>query len=868
MKYRKNKLLALLLAALIASGNVSVSGADFMSDPEALALEEQIFSSDSSDSGADGFSDTNEDSEENFISDDPFIDSSSSSSPEPLETEKELLEESIEEPPAENEEAKDPADKINDFSSQEETPFSSGEFLPKKNTDYILGRPMTPEEIQEQLSLMGNSPSFAPMNNADSCLDISMYAVSDPYYDSRESGLITPVKNQNPFNICWAFSMASNFETSLLKKGLGSFDLSEEHLAYFFANRRNDPLGNTPEDKILHLKSDYHDGGNDRVASFFLSTWSGMVSEEKAPLPTNADHTANLSKPLDPALAYDTDAFLEDAVFSQYSVERMKLLLTEYGSVSALIHMDNKGIYYRPETAASCYPFSGNVNHAVTIVGWDDDYSKDNFPSASKVMNNGAWIVKNSYGASWGKEGYFYLSYEDASIADLVCNTAVSNPAYPNNYFYDGACTGTASVALNPGYSIANVYTASSSEGFDEELGEIVLASKQDFTSFQIQIYTDLTDSSNPVSGTPAFSSPMEYTQALAGIDTVPLETPVRISHGSVYSIVLTILDQKSSYYIELDTSAASGNWFSAKAGLAPGQSFFCTSANKQKWTDAYTKNYCFSIKAHTRNVKAAPAPTVTPRPTITPTPTVTPIPTAAPKLKTYGITYKTNTRLKTGNMPRDTASYTYGKSAKVKAAPYCTSRFFLGWNTRSDGRGISYRPGQTVQVKGNITLYAQWGVQYTSSRIIYRVNGKQTVTCYGPSSRNLKKVSIPSVIRYNGITYKVTEIRAKAFYKNSRLTTVNIGNNVAVIGEKAFADCKKLYRVNIGTGLKQINSHAFDRIKKGCVIKIKSTKLKKVNSRIDYGTSKMTVRVPRKKLQSYKKLFRKKSRTVTVKFY
>ena len=99
-----------------------------------------------------------------------------------------------------------------------------------------------------------------------------------------------------------------------------------------------------------------------RLASFFLSTWSGMVSEEKAPLPTNADHTANLSRPLDPALAYDTDAFLEDAVFSQYSVDRMKLLLTEYGSVSALIHMDNKGIYYRPETAASCYPFSGNVN--------------------------------------------------------------------------------------------------------------------------------------------------------------------------------------------------------------------------------------------------------------------------------------------------------------------------------------------------------------------------------------------------------------------------------------------------------------------------------------------------------------------------
>lgn len=862
MKYRKNKLLPLLLASILAAGNVSVSGADFMSDPETLSLEEQIFSSESSDSGADEFSDTNENSDKNFISDSSFINGSSASSPEPFETEEELLEESIEEPPAENGEAKEPTDKTNDFSSQEETPLSSGEVLPEKNTDYILGRPMTPEEIQEQLSLMGNSPSFAPMNNADSCLNISMYAVSDPYYDSRESGIITPVKNQNPFNICWAFSMASNFETSLLKKGLGSFDLSEEHLAYFFANRRNDPLGNTPEDKILHLKSDYHDGGNDRVASFFLSTWSGMVSEEKAPLPTNADHTANLSKPLDPALAYDTDAFLEDAVFSQYSVDRMKLLLTEYGSVSALIYMDNKGIYYRPETAASCYPFSGNVNHAVTVVGWDDDYSKDNFPPASNVMNNGAWIVKNSYGTSWGKKGYFYLSYEDASISDLVCTTAVSNPAYPNNYFFDGACTGTASVALAPGYSIANVYTASASEGSDEELGEIVLASKQDFTSFQIQIYTDLTDPSNPASGTPAFSSPMEYTQALAGIDTVPLENPVKISHGSTYSVVLTILDQKSSYYIEMNTSASSGNWFSAQAGLASGQSFFCTNASKQTWTDAYTKNYCFSIKAHTRNIKAEPAPTVTPMPT------VTPLPTKVPKPKTYQITYKANTGLKTGNMPSDAAFYTYGKTAKVKAAPYCTSRFFLEWNTRADGRGASYKPGQAVPVKDNLTLYAQWGVQYTSSRIIYRVNGKQTVTCYGPSSRNLKKAVIPSVIRYNGITYKVTEIRARAFYKNSHLTSVNIGNNVTVIGGKAFADCKKLYRVSIGTGLKQINSHAFDHVKKGCVIKIKSTVLKKVSSKIDYGTSKMTVRVPQKKLYPYKKLFRKKSQTITVKPY
>ena len=69
------------------------------------------------------------------------------------------------------------------------------------------------------------------------------------------------------------------------------------------------------------------------------------------------------------------------------------------------------------------------VNHAVTIVGWDDTYTKENFTDQLPVCNNdGAWIVKNSYGTNWGENGYFYLSYEDQSITNLVSNTAVTHP--------------------------------------------------------------------------------------------------------------------------------------------------------------------------------------------------------------------------------------------------------------------------------------------------------------------------------------------------------------------------------------------------------------------------------------------------------
>lgn len=854
MKFCKKQILSLLLSTTLVLGSSAVSAAEFSSGTDA----------------AETFSEENS-SGDDLILLDPEDTFSDQTSQEELPSQ-EITETPAPSNPDEDSSLCEEAEETADFSSgaEQEDLFSSGDS--PETEDYILGRPMTEEEIQAQLALMDNMPAVSPLEDPDSDLSVRKYGLLPSYYDSRQSGIISSVKNQNPFNICWAFSLASNFETSLLKQGLGSRDLSEEHLAYFFANRVNDPLGNTPNDKIEHLGKTYHDSGNGMVASFFLSTWSGMVSEEKAPLPTDSSHISDLSQPLDPSLAYDTDAYLEDAVFSAYSEERMKQLIMEYGSVSAMILMDNAGTYYRAETAAACCPTSGKVNHAVTIVGWDDSYSKTNFPAASMVKNDGAWIVKNSYGPSWGKDGYFFLSYEDASISNLVCSTAITDPQYPNNYFYDGAASGTTSITLKKGSSIANIFTVSAGNGNAEELGEIVLSSKQDFTSYQIQVYTNLSDPMNPVSGTPAFQTPLEYTQPVAGIHTLKLDTPVKLVQGSKYSVVLTF-PYETKYYVETNTTAASGTWFRTIAGLSPGQSF--SSSNGTKWTDCATSksSFCFCIKAHTRTLDApaviTPQPTATPRPTATPQPTVTPRPTATPRPRTYQVVYKSNTRLTTGNMPSDKTKYTSGQSVKIKNAPYCTSRFFLGWNTKADGTGVTYFPGKVITIKGNITLYAKWGFNcIPSTKLIYRVTGKQTVTCYGTTNPNIKKVVIPSSIRYMGITYRVTSVWTNAFNGKSRLTNAVIGNHVSVIGSKAFYNCRNLNRITIGTGLKQINAYAFGKVKSGCIIKINSTQLTKITGKIDYGTSKMTIRVPKRKLSQYRRLFTARSRTITVKSY
>ena len=707
--------------------------------------------------------------------------------------------------------ASDDSTSSDDFSSDDdEAVFSSGAESPSsENIDYILGRPMTDEERQAQLAPLQNLDAFAPEPEVDSNIGIASYALYRGTYNANEEEFVTEVKNQRNTSLCWAFSLASNLETSLLTREQKYYDLSEEQLAYFWANRVNDPLGNTPNDKITRTQSDYHGTGNGRVASFFLSTWSGMTTEEKVPFQSSAVTWPD-------SLAYDTSAYMEDAIFSQYTVERTKQLLMEYNSVSAMIYMlDN---YYYPDTASYSCPQSGLVNHAVTIVGWDDTYSKENFPSASGVKNDGAWIVKNSYGKNWGKNGYFYLSYEDKSITNLVSNTAVTTPAYPNNYFYDGAAAGTVTFpgkTINNGYYVSNIFKATAGNGKDEELGEIVTAVPQDNTDFQIQVYTDLKNTSDPTSGTPAYAEPVDYTQPLAGIHTIHLNTPVKIPQGTFYSVVIRIPDGSNKFYVEKTTTSTS--WFTATAGIDPDQSFISTSG--KKWYDAGNQyNCCFSIKAHTKTLDSSTVVT----PSAEPTPDAKP--TTAPEEKpsvTPAVTPKTTPKA----VPTSTPTPAPPASARVNTC---------------------FRVGN----------------------LKYRVTANQIVTCYGTTNSRITKISIPSIVRYNGVTYRVTSIWANAFKNKSRLTTVSIGHNVSVIGKNAFYKCKKLKKVTIGTGLTQINSGAFRGVKKGCTITIKSLKLKRVSSRIDQSVSRMTVRVPKRKYSAYKKLLRKKSKSVIIKKY
>ena len=437
-------------------------------------------------------------------------------------------------------------------------------------------------------------------------------------YDPRTNGLVSSVKNQYPYGMCWAFSSTTSMESNLLKQGLGEYDLSEEHLAYFLAHRVGDPLGNTEYDKNIIVTShsaspeyEYRSGGNQILAALFLAGWSGFGLENEVPYPTDVHHKEVYPSNPSPSLAYQTTAYLKDAVITEYHVDRVKELISEYGTVSANLCMSTT--YLNGKTMAYSYPGYNSVDHAVSLVGWDDTYSADNFLARSFVTQDGAWIAKNSWGEDWGEKGYFYISYECETLTNLVSLSGTISPPYPNNYYYDGTSSFIENSRLNPKGSsgttaLANIFQVKAGKGLSETLGEIVIEDYKDDSVYGIQIYTNLSDPNDPVSGTMAFSTPQRYRKKYSGIATVALEHEIILAPDSYFSVVLTNEGTTKIPYLLEQNGFTDGDWMNYSAQLDKGQSFSYTDG---VWTDLCTaknQGYCARIKAHTGTLNYKPS--------------------------------------------------------------------------------------------------------------------------------------------------------------------------------------------------------------------------------------------------------------------
>ena len=153
------------------------------------------------------------------------------------------------------------------------------------------------------------------------------------------------------------------------------------------------------------------------------------------------------------------------------------------------------------------------------------------------------------------------------------------------------------------------------------------------------------------------------------------------------------------------------------------------------------------------------------------------------------------------------------------------------------------------------------------ASKSIYKViklseNGTGEVE-FVSNKTNAKSITIPATVVVRGAKYKVASIAEGALKGNKNIVTLKIGNNVKTIGKNAFSGCTKLKHITIGESVTAIGESAFENCKSATKISVNTTKLKKVGTKAFKNTGakkykNLIVKVPKKKLVAYKKLFKK----------
>ena len=210
-------------------------------------------------------------------------------------------------------------------------------------------------------------------------------------FDWREQveGGLPPVRDQGSCGSCWAFATVGALECNIKIRDKTSIDLSEQWLVscnqetvprkwgcsggwwahdYFVKNVKTDPCGD-----------------------------SGAVLENNFPYE---------AEDVDCDCPYQHDYFIDRCAYvgSEHdvpSVDALKQAIYDFGPVSVAVcasiyfKIYESGVY---DYESICWP--GKVNHGVVLVGWDDS-----------MGDEGAWILRNSWGEDWGEDGYMYIEY-------------------------------------------------------------------------------------------------------------------------------------------------------------------------------------------------------------------------------------------------------------------------------------------------------------------------------------------------------------------------------------------------------------------------------------------------------------------------
>ena len=444
---------------------------------------------------------------------------------------------------------------------------------------------------------------------------------------------VPPVRLQNPFMTCWGFAATAASEISILGSILDhdpdawkTINLSEKQLAYFahvpLADEKNPQNGEGISTRGTDAVSVYNSGGNLFLAASAYAQGIGPASEDNAEYGDlfryhgkemntvqryfggayrNFSYSDMDDWSIPEEYRFVRDYYLTESVLLPSPAHNSTLSVYEYHpEANRLIKeqllmkrgvsigfmadtsrpdqdLSENGVYLNNRTWAHYTWEDTGANHGVTIIGWDDNYPKENFLPEHQPPEDGAWLVRNSWGSgeeafpdsgemNWGipvqkkdadgnplfdengepvmvGSGYFWLSYHDQSLTipeSFVYADSVA-PEYIDQHDYlpvgDVICN-----EYDKPVKMANVFSG----GHARILTEISCMTGSPDTEIRYEIHLLCDGFTSPEEGLCVSRGGARF--AHGGYHRIQLYDPVYIQNGQAYAIVLEMTDPEGRY--------------------------------------------------------------------------------------------------------------------------------------------------------------------------------------------------------------------------------------------------------------------------------------------------------------------------------